>query len=359
MSEKKRSAGKRSPVLFLCLLSIFLAVTPMVRADTVLDEYRVKAMLIPKLMKYVSWPPEAGMDNMDTPFILTVIGNSPINKHLKVIFATKLIKRKSIKLLFLKDVNELTECHAIFISEMSKKNLNNVLAFARSRPILTIGDTLGYAKRGVHLNLRISAVMRGRNIRTNIRPEINENAIRHAGLILSKSIFTLRSFSISNVEPYQPYREKAQKLKNLISFVDWPNGSGMDDTTKPFVIMVLGENVFRPHLEDTFKRERAKNKMVQIRTADTIEQVGNTQILLVPDSKKAEVPKILELMKNKPILLVGDYEGFARQGGHLNFFYDFARLTFEINNDEARKAGFAIRSNLLKYSKLVSSVLQK
>jgi len=359
VNKIKRNAGKKIPVLFLSFLSLFLTLKQTAQADAVLDEYRLKAMMIPALIKYINWPPEIGMKNTDTPFVIAIIGRSSINKHLAVVFKTKLVKRKSIKVTYINDVNELSVCHALFIPEMSKKNLNNVLAYTRSRPILTIGDTLGYAKRGVHINLKISSAMRGRDIKTKLKPEVNETAIRKAGLKLRKSIFKMKSLTFSFVEPYDPYKEKAQKLKNLISFVDWPTGSGIDDTTKPFIIMVLGENIFSPHLEDTFKRERAKNKMVQVKTVQNIDQIDDTQILLVPGSKKNEVPKLLEFMKNKPTLLVGDYEGFASQGGHMNFYYDFARLTFEINNNAARKSGFTIRSNLLKYSKLVSLVLQK
>jgi hypothetical protein len=62
---------------------------------------------------------------------------------------------------------------------------------------------------------------------------------------------------------------------------------------------------------------------------------------------------ILKLTDGKPILTVGDTDGFAQDGVLVNFFSSGSYIRFEVNIDRAEKSKLKFSSRLLKLAKLV------
>jgi hypothetical protein len=49
-------------------------------------------------------------------------------------------------------------------------------------------------------------------------------------------------------------------LEKISRFVNWPENSGINDTSKPFIIGILGKNPFGNTLEQVFESYNIKNK---------------------------------------------------------------------------------------------------
>jgi hypothetical protein len=336
------------PVFLFVLLLL-----PVLLSPQSFEEYRFKSYFFQTIARSVEWPEEAGLDDPTKPFVIAVYGENPFGTQLDEDYAGRRgrrIKGKKVEIRYPEKIEKIPGCHILFISGLSRKNLMKVLEFTGNKPILTIGETSGYAQRGVHIRISIK----------NDKPylEINETAAREANLLLSSSLLNPSANAADRIEiinPYIPSRAKALQIGEFIPFITWPPGSGMDDPSKPFNITVIGTNPFESYLEDIFKKKRIMNKRVNIRNISSVNQIGDTQLLFVSKSMKNELAKILDYTRNKPILTIGDSEGFASQGIHINMFYDRAKLRLEINNEAARQAKIDISPQLLKQARRIAS----
>jgi len=148
------------------------------------------------------------------------------------------------------------------------------------------------------------------------------------------------------------YQVKAAFLYNFAKFVEWPAQSfkGPDD---PLTICIVGQNPFGRMLEDTINGKTLERRSFVVRDVPDIQQVGGCHILFVSSSERKNLQSILESIKTPGLLTVGETEGFAANGGVINFKLESGKVRFEINLEAAAKAGLQIRSNLLSLAQIV------
>jgi len=153
-------------------------------------------------------------------------------------------------------------------------------------------------------------------------------------------------------QPTNEYQVKAAFLYNFAKFVDWPAQSfkGPDD---PIAICVLGQNPFGSVLEDTVNGKTLEGRAFVVRNIFDVQQAGGCHILFVSTSERKHLPSILAAIRTPGVLTVGESDGFAAEGGVINFKLEDGRVRFEINLDAAAKKGLQIRSNLLSLAQIV------
>lgn len=138
------------------------------------DEYKIKSAYIEKFIRFIEWPANSDVPNTSVPLVIGVIGKNNFGDNLKILSQKFRIKDKQIKILYLKQLKEIDEVHVLFISQSEKYRLGRILNVTRSKPILTIGDTSGFAQRGVLVNFFFQE--------SRIRFEINLSAVEASGL---------------------------------------------------------------------------------------------------------------------------------------------------------------------------------
>jgi YfiR/HmsC-like len=148
------------------------------------------------------------------------------------------------------------------------------------------------------------------------------------------------------------YQIKAAFLFNFAQFVEWP-ANAFASTNAPFCIGVLGDDPFGAALDETVQGETIDNRKIIVRRARQAGDLKNCQMIFVSKSEKKHVAEILSEMDSKPILTVSEVDGFARQGGIINFYLDGTKVRFEIDPSAARSDGLKISSQLLSLGKIV------
>jgi hypothetical protein len=68
--------------------------------------------------------------------------------------------------------------------------------------------------------------------------------------------------------------------------------------------------------------------------------------------------KVLDYLKERPILTVTDTEGFAEAGCFINYYEFEDKLRFEINQKGMQDAGFKVDYRLLRVSKVLNPIAQ-
>lgn len=141
------------------------------------------------------------------------------------------------------------------------------------------------------------------------------------------------------------YPIKSFLLIKLISYIEWSPEAVAD---QEFVITVVGENPFGNLLEEQAKKNRYKDKTIVFRHVKQIDEIGHTHVLFIDKALKSEWEKIKEIIKGKPVLTVSEFDGFANQGGIINFIIVDGTVNMEVNLTQAERGAIKISSLVLQ-----------
>jgi hypothetical protein len=146
------------------------------------------------------------------------------------------------------------------------------------------------------------------------------------------------------------YDVKAAFLYNFTKFVDWPASAFPD--TNSLKLCLLGEDPFGRSLQAVAGEQVGSRKLTVTRT-DSLAKAGGCQVLFISRSERERLPQILAMVKESPVLTVGDTKGFVDQGVIVNFILEGSKVRFEINTDAADRAGLKVSSKLLQLAKRI------
>jgi len=152
------------------------------------------------------------------------------------------------------------------------------------------------------------------------------------------------------------YQIKAIFLEHFTRFIEWPESSSVSDTSRPFIIAVIGENPFGSILEKTYGEQKVKNKKVEIRYISSPNKINDIHILFVSSSAEKILTAILNRTKNKPILIISDTNGFAEKNVLINFYFVGDKIKFEINEKAIHESGLTVSYILLNLAKIVNPI---
>ncbi len=168
--------------LSLALLSL-LSVGPTSALLEAEDEVRVKAAAVSKLPAFVSWPDAVWVD---TPaFVLCVEEADPIRPHLESFVRGTQIRQRPAVVHVLHAESLVGRCHLVFVSARPALDIDQLLAHAATRPVLTIGEDSSFLTRG--------GIIRLRSVGGRLRFEADADSAKRAGLRLSSQLLRLAS----------------------------------------------------------------------------------------------------------------------------------------------------------------------
>lgn len=148
------------------------------------------------------------------------------------------------------------------------------------------------------------------------------------------------------------YQIKAVFLFNFAQFVEWPS-SAFANANAPFRIGVFGDDPFGGVLDETVRNESINNHKLVVQRVNTEDDLAGCQLVFISKSEKSRADKVLSGLSAKPVLTVGESDGFARQGGVINFYLENRKVRFEINPSMAQHQGLKVSSQLLSLGKIV------
>lgn len=149
------------------------------------------------------------------------------------------------------------------------------------------------------------------------------------------------------------YEIKAAYIYNFINYIDWPENA-FPASGGTITIGVVGQTPFGAALA-VLNGKQVKGRTVALKQIIDPKDLDQCQIVFINSSEKAHLPELLEKLKDSRVLTVSEIDGFAEQGGIINFISEHNKVRFEINPDAARRLGLNISSELLKLAKVVKS----
>ena len=149
------------------------------------SEYLIKAGFIFNFAKFVDWPPTT-FAQPDSPIVIGILGTDPFGAIIDQIVQEKKIGGRGFVVRRLKwgtDLKDLKECKILFVGASERVHIDELVQIVKGLPILTVGETPGFAERGGVIRLVLED--------NKVRFEVNVEAARQAGLTISSRLLTL------------------------------------------------------------------------------------------------------------------------------------------------------------------------
>jgi hypothetical protein len=143
-------------------------------------------------------------------------------------------------------------------------------------------------------------------------------------------------------------------LYNFAKFVEWPEKK-LVSLENVFSICVIGNDKMHETAGQLLQDKQVQGRKVVTYVPRSPEQVRKCQILFVDSSATERTEGEWVVMRNAPILTVGETESFVRQGGIIHFFVEDGTIRFAISPKAAERAELKISSKLLKLGRIVEA----
>jgi hypothetical protein len=184
MPDRKAARGRlglASLALSMALLSMALVAGAPAKASGV-SEQRVKAAFLINFARYVKWP-SAAFDSASDPIVIGIYGDADFPEVVKTTVTGKEVAGRRLEVVEYSALESAAESHILFIGSSGTKNRSAIIRAMKNASVFSVSDSPGFAKAGGVANF----------VRTSdkIRFEINEEAVKEAGLSLSSKLLRL------------------------------------------------------------------------------------------------------------------------------------------------------------------------
>lgn len=152
-------------------------------------------------------------------------------------------------------------------------------------------------------------------------------------------IFIQFKVNAQNLEKYY-----AAFIYQFTNYIEWPQKS--DD----FVIGIVGNSSILPHLQVMAREKKVGDSSVAIREWKSVDEIGQCNILYVPESQKDNLPAILNKVGDKQTLIVTESPGLAKNGAHISFIRVEGKIKFDLNKTSITKMGLVVLSALERFA---------
>ena len=177
--EVKRSLFRS--IVFLIIFSIMNSF-PIAYSESDQDkEYQIKAAFLYNFAKFVEWP-DTALSNDSDALNVCILGDDPFGDAIESIKG-KTVKGKKVIIKNYTSIEDIKECHVLFICSSEKKKLTSILMDVRNLHVLTVSDMEEFCGHGGMINLI--------PVNNRIGFEINLSAAHRAGLNISSQLLKL------------------------------------------------------------------------------------------------------------------------------------------------------------------------
>ncbi len=162
-------------------------------------------------------------------------------------------------------------------------------------------------------------------------------------------IVTITIFSASS----QAQKEKYQSLfiYNFTKYIKWPDSYN----TGRFVIGVIGSSPIFDNLKSMArsKKKTASGAELHVVRFNSIDEINDCNILFVSSDAVREFEQIESKTSSKPMLIITDTPGMARQGSVINFVEKNGKIKFELSQENAARRKLVVLGSLASLAILI------
>ena len=142
---------------------------------------------------------------------------------------------------------------------------------------------------------------------------------------------------------------RAAYVFSLTKYVSWPNRQDR------LVIGVVGDGDIGPVLKQVLDGKTSDGKNIKVAIHPSENELRDCNMLYVTDPSPGEVRSVLHRIGGRPILTVGETDGFIREGGGMVALVRSGdQMQIEVNLKSLRMRQLQMSSRLLRLAVIVS-----
>lgn len=174
------SCSLRTLLAMLLVVCVTAHVSAIFAQGETLTEYHIKAAFLYNIAKFVQWPP-GELGDTASPFNLCVVGIEPFIS-MRETLTGKRIQGHEVVVRRVEQIDTAGNCQMLFVSA-TENATSDALLTEMNHPVLTVGETPDFIKRGGIINLK--------TINNKIRFEIERFAGERNGFKFSAQLLKL------------------------------------------------------------------------------------------------------------------------------------------------------------------------
>jgi len=169
-----------------------------------------------------------------------------------------------------------------------------------------------------------------------------------AALALSWALLTAPVRADGSIE----YQVKAGFLFNFLKFTDWPPGF-QPEPGKPYRVAVYGDRDVYQTVAGALRGKLLHDSPIEVTAVGPGDNLSAYHLLFIP--RRAGVPpaKLMGKLAGGAVLLVGEQEGFAAEGGVIGLVLRGDNVRFQVNLSAAEHAKLKLSGHLAALSEIV------
>lgn len=195
--------------------------------------------------------------------------------------------------------------------------------------------------------------MRHRHTSRRFRGVVSHVAIRLVCLVFVV-LLGLAPASGREPEPRPVQEVKAAFLYNFAKFVEWP-GESDGEGPSHLRLCVIGDDLLGEALRSIVEGRTVRGMPIVVDRPREIVTTRDCHAVYIGLEDPGLVREILQSLRGRPVLTVGEGEYFTRSGGMVRFLERDNRMRFEINADETRSSSLRVSSRLLQVADVVGN----
>jgi hypothetical protein len=168
----------------LGIVLILFCVNSVFAQRELVDEYYLKAVFLERFTRFVTFTEEEA--SVQDNFYISMYGeNEPLREYLISVYEKQLIQNKPVIIHVVSKISEIKPYGILIVCRDKEHDLDKIGKTFAGKGILIVGDTPGFASKGVVINM----IIQGRKMRYEINPRTAEAyAIEIDRLLLSNAI---------------------------------------------------------------------------------------------------------------------------------------------------------------------------
>lgn len=147
------------------------------------------------------------------------------------------------------------------------------------------------------------------------------------------------------------YKVKMGFIYHFIRFTQWPPET-FPSPESPIQFCVASADPATEILLSLQDKE-VKGRKIQVNRSAAFEEMDSCQVLFIASDDEKIVRPLLDSVRGRDVLSIGEIKNFTRMGGIINFFVTRNQLRFEVNLDAAESVGLKFSSQLLMSADIV------
>lgn len=147
------------------------------------------------------------------------------------------------------------------------------------------------------------------------------------------------------------YKVNAMYIYYFAKYINWPEVS----QTEELIIGIIGNSPVTEQLKVVIASERVYGKLIVIRKI-TPDETALCNIVVISKDEVALTEKVSIAIKNLPILLITEKEGYAKKGAQICIYVDDEdgfKTKFELSKSNIIKTNLKVSNELLTLGEIV------